>query len=237
MIAKIKTDNGIYDSIVFAILHNSWESKFVVFNQDFTHLQTINEFDRKNGYIVRNAFIYNSEKAVDWIDSKNTEGYKWVLNALDDNFNMQQLFDNGFIEKCKALQSAVKDCVWLDLKTETDIDGLMEAAFGFHDSYIKDMYTQSGKQYILFDTTWGCEILLELDGNAETNLFKGLGNTPVGDDLYPLILSSSMFFENGLTYWIDGGAKKSAVGLDKSQWYFFCASNVKWQLIISSATI
>ena len=142
-----------------------------------------------------------------------------------------QINDAAIIDKCKALQSAVKDRDWFEVKTNADINGLMEVAANFHDSYVKNMYVKDGKRYIRFDTTWGCEILFELDGNVDTNLFKDFGLVPIGDS-YPIITDSSMFFENNLIFWVDDKTVKSCLDLDKSVFHYFCANTVKWKLII-----
>ena len=225
MIAKIKTDKGIYDSIVFAIFKNGWESEALVFNQDYTYVQKVPMYKIIDSKIYREVFIYNTDEDGDWVNDEKYEGYTWILENLD------KVNDTAIFDKCKILQASVKDCDWFEIKDKSDIDGLMCVAIGFHDSYVKNIYVENEKQYIHFNTTWGCEILFELDGNAETNLVKGLGHMMIGDD-YPLILDSSMFFDNNLIYWVDDDRFDSSADLDKSEYYYFCANRIKWKLII-----
>lgn len=226
MIAKIKTKSGLYDSIVFAIFNRGWKSEVIVFNQDYSALQSVKIWQPK-----RNVFIYNTEKDDGWVDKQKVEGYGWVLENVTRKFFKIKINDTAIIDKCKALQKTVEGCDCFDIKTKTDADSLLEVSFGFHDSYIKDMYVESGKQYIHFDTTWGCEILFELDGNVETNLFKDFGHIAIGDD-YPLIMDSAIFFENGIIFWVDDENVQCISDLDKSKFHYFCAENVKWKLII-----
>ena len=231
MIARIKTENGFYDSTVFAILNDGWKkSKVLVFSQDFTALQTVDMYSIKKGYHV-NVFVYNTEKGNNWVCDKKAEGYDWALKILAPKFSITQTVGSDILEKCRTLQATVKDFDWSEIKTEADIDGLMWASFGFHDSYVKDIYIRDGKQYILFDTTWDCEILFELDGNFETNLFKDYGHIAIGND-YPLISDSSMFFESNLIYWVDEDGIKSSSDFDKEDFRYFCANRVKWKLIV-----
>lgn len=227
MLAKVKTKNGFYNSIVFAIFNKGWKSEVIVFNQDYSALQLVKVWVPK-----RNIYIYNTEKDNDWIDKKKVAGYYWVLENITKKCFKTKINDTAIFDKCKALQATVEDSDWFNIKTQTDVDGLMEVSFGFHDSYVKDIYIESGKQYIIFDTTWGCEILFELDGNIETNLFKDFGHIAIDGD-YPLIMDSSMFFENGLIHWVADESIQCSLDLDKSKSHYFCANSVKWKLIIS----
>ena len=224
MIARIKTKNGFYDSIVFALFKRNRKSSVVVFNQNYDALLLVKMWSSK-----RNVFIYNVEKGDGWIEKKQVEGYDWVLKNVSKKF-FKTVINQDILDRCRALQTTVAECDWFEIKNSVDISGLMECAVSFHDSYLKDMYEHAQKQYILFDTTWGCEILLELEGNIETNLYKEFGRVPVGDE-YPLIYDSSMFFENGLLYWIDDASIRSSLNLDKSKRHYFQAKNVKWKLI------
>lgn len=225
MIAKIKINKEIYDSIVFAIFKNGGESEALVFNQDCTSVQKVHMYKILDKKIYREDFIYNTDEGSDWVSNEKYEGYNWILENLD-KVNGTDIF-----EKCKILQASVKDCDWFEIKDKSDIDGLMCVAIGFHDSYVKNIYVENGKQYIHFNTTWSGEILFELDGNAETNLAKGLGHMMIGD-YYPLILESSMFFDNNLIYWVDDDRFGCSADLDKFEYYYFCANRINWKLII-----
>lgn len=225
MIAKIRTDNGFYNSIVFAIFNKSWKSQVIVFNQDYTALQFVRIFDRK-----RNVYIYNTETNSDWIDNKKVKGYQWVLDKISRKLFKTEI-DQSVLPQCRELQATVEQSDWIELKTKYDVEGLMEIAFGFHDAYVKDMYVESGKQYIHFDTTWSCEILFELDGSIETNLIKDFGRIAIGN-YFPTIFDSAIFFENNMIYWVDESACENSSDLDKSQYRYFCANQVKWKPII-----
>ena len=198
MIAKIKTNKGIYDSIVFTIFKNGWESEALVFNQDYTTVQKVPMYKILDRKIYREVFIYNADEDSDWVNDEKYECYNWILENLD-KVNNTDIFD-----KCRTLQASVKVCDWFEIKDKSDIDGLMSVAIGFHDSHVENIFTEEGKHYIHFDTTWGGEILFKLDSNVETNLVKGLSHMMIGDD-YPLILDSSMFFDGNRIF-------KSTVG-------------------------
>lgn len=230
MIAKIRTINGFYKSIVFAIYNKGWSSEVLVFNHDYTSLNFV-----KIWMPSRNVIIYNADKE-GWVTKRKAEGYDWVLENVTRKFFKTKINETAILDKCKALQTTVKDCEWFDIKNETDVEGLMYASLSFHDSYIKDMYKDGEKQYIHFDTTWGSEILFELDGNIKTNLFKDYGSITIGND-FPIILDSTIIFENDLIYWVEDWSIEKISEIQESNTHYFCAKNVKWKLIISDSTI
>lgn len=230
MIAKIRTINGFYNSIVFAIYNKGWSSEVLVFNQDYTSLHFV-----KIWIPCKNVFIYNADKE-GWVTKRKAEGYDWVLENVTRKFFKTKINETAILDRCKAMQTTVKDCEWFDIKNETDVEGLMYASLSFHDSYIKDMYMDGEKQYIHFDTTWGSEILFELDGNIKTNLFKDYGRIAIGNE-FPIILDSTIIFQNDLIYWVEDWSIEKISEIQESKVHYFCAKNVKWKLIISDSAI
>lgn len=224
MIAKVRGEDKFYNSIVFAIYNTGWKSEALVFNQDYTALQFV-----KMWLPYRNIFIYNADK-VGWITKKKIEGYDWVLENVTRKFLKTEI-NEVILDKCKELQATVEECEWFDINNKDDIDNLMCVSLNFHDSYVKNMYEDGGKQYIHFNTTWGCEILFELDGNANTNLFKDYGAVIV-DNVYLDIMDSTMFFQDNLIYWVDDDSITSSDEIQKKKAYYFYAEKVKWKLII-----
>lgn len=229
MIAKVRSENELYDSIVFAIYKKGWASEVLVFNRNYTALQFV-----KIWIPDRNVFIYNAEKN-GWIIKKKIEGYDWILENVNRKFFKTKI-NEAILDKCKELQATVNECEWLDINNKIDVDGLIYASLDFHDSYIKNMYTDNGKQYIHFNTTWGCEILFELDGKVKTNLFKHYGAI-AKDNEYSEIFESAMFFQDNLIYWVDDGSVTNADEIQKKNSRYFYAEKVKWKLIIDDIKI
>lgn len=224
MIARIRNGNGFYDSIVFAIYNNGWRTKALVFDRSLTYLRFV-----KFWLPSRNVFIYNTEKE-NWIKKLKSEGYDWVLKSLHGKLFKTKI-NKDMLCRCKEVQASVKRCEWFEIKNEKDIDGLMYAALDFHDSYVKKMHADGDKQYVVFDTTWGCDILFELDGKVETSLSEN-SVTMAQDNECLEILDSIMFIQDGLIFWVADNSYTSADEIQKDKDIYFCAQSVRWKLII-----
>lgn len=107
MIAKIRTENGIYNSIVFAIFNKGRESEAIVFNQDYTALQSVKFWSRKFFSYKRNIYIYNCEKDDAWVSNNKVEGYDWVLDNATNKFN-KLVVNDAILDRCKEMQSTVR---------------------------------------------------------------------------------------------------------------------------------
>lgn len=226
MIARIKTKNGCYDSAVFALFQKGRNWRAVVLNRNYNALETVNICPNK-----RKFFLYDTVKGEGWITERHAEGYDWVLKNTARSL-FKTVFRPPILTKCKSLQETVKKREWFSIETEDDLSGLMACAFHFHDSYVKNIDHQGETRYIRFDTTWHCEIILELVGNIQTNLFQNFGRSPDENGEYITISDSSMFIEHGRTYWVDEASVQSSSELEKTDFHFFCADSVRWKLII-----
>ncbi len=229
MIAKVRGENGFYNSIVFAVYKEGWSSEVLVFNEDYTALRFVKMWKPN-----RNIFIYNADND-GFIKKKKIEGYELVLENVTKNFFKTKIND-VILDRCKELQEKVENSEWFYINNKADVDGLMYASCNFHDSYVKTAYQDGGKHYIHFDTTWGCEILFELEGNVKTNLFEGYGHIVI-DNEYLQIYDSAMFFQDDLIYWVDDCDITSSDEIQKQKAYYFCAEKVKWKLIITDSKI
>lgn len=229
MIARIRTENGFYNSIVFAVFKKGWlrGREVLVFNRDYTNLQLVNMWVPKI-----NALIYNIEKGDNWVVKKKLEGYDWIINNITRKFS-KFIIKNVDLNKCKELQATVEDTDWFEIKNEADVRGLMDVAHDFFNAWVKEVYIQSNQLHICFDTTWGYEIVFKLDGNVETNLYKGFGNFRMDKELN-IIYGSTIFFGNDLIYWASDESVKSCKDLDKNKYYYFCANQIKWKIIIQN---
>lgn len=225
MIARIKTETGVYDSVVFAWYKKGWNSFVIVFDENYDALKPV-----KIWIPERRVFLYDMTRSDDWVVKKRVEGYDWVLKNISKKFFKIRI-NPTITDKCKELQSTVENCDWFEIKNKTDIEGLLACAVYFHDSHVEKLYRENDKQYIRFDDVWDCEILFELDGNIQTNLFENFGAVIDENGNFFVIMDSSMFIENGLIYWVDDEAVQKSSDIEKLKAYYFCANRVKWKLL------
>ena len=221
MIARIRTENGFYDSAVFAIFYQTNYSEALVFDNEYKRLKLQRFEDSSSGHILICVFIYDV-RTEDWIQNEQAEGYSWILG--------QEITDK-ILTHCKDIQSQIQFREWFEIKDKTDADGLLNAATYFHDAYVKDIYRNGETLCILFGA-WSCEVLIVLEGNIATNLVKGYGGTEI-DGGYPLIYESSVFFENGKIFWADYDEIKSFEQLEQYGCCYFSAEKVKWKFTLT----
>ncbi len=223
MIARVRTESGFYDSVVFAIFYNKNDSEAVVFDEGMTALKRV-RFNSICGHSIRRDVFLFDTREESWFRTEDKEGFDWLLGrALDDTL----------LDRCKGLQAQVNTPEWLDLKTQEDVDGMCDATVGLHDGYVKKIYRIGDKLYIRF-TAWSCEVLFELTGSPETNLIVGYGHMSIGNE-YPLIDDSSVFFENGKICWTDDFQVRSLADLKLSRPAYFLAEHIRWRLTLTSA--
>lgn len=221
MIARIRTENGFYDSAVFAIYYHKNYSEALVFNKEGSGLILKQFEDSSSGHILICIFIYDI-RTEDWTQNDQAEGYSWILG--------REITDE-ILTRCKNIQSRITAREWFEIKDKADADGLLNAATYFHDAYVKNIYRNGETLCILFEA-WSCEVLFVLEGNAATNLVEGYGGTMI-DDEYPLIFDSSIFFENGKIFWADCDEIESFEQLEEYGCCYFSAEKVKWKFTLT----
>lgn len=227
MIAKIKTATGVYDSIILGFLGNGWKTKVIVMSEDNSNLQIIKYYNPK-----RCVFVID-ENRNGWIKKNNFEGYEWVYKNLQKKFFKIHIKSDEIIYRCKELQSQIKIDEWHQIKDINGIINLDSVAVNFHDSAVENIINDNNKTIINF-SAWECNIVLELTGEVETNLYVGCGNCNVTDDGYiDCITESNMFFENGYIYWVNSDTVKNSKEIFTDNFNkYFKAQSVRWKIII-----
>lgn len=226
MVAKIKTKTGTYTSIVFGFLRNKWKTKAIVLNEDYTALNIIKFWNPK-----RAVFVFDNDRT-GWVENGEFEGYDWIYDKLSTKLFKQKISYAEIIDRCKEMQEKVKDVEWRVIENNKDIDDLDAAAINFHDACVNKLFKENDKLIIEFDA-WDCRIVLELEGDIETNLYINCGNSVTADGFWDGIFCSKMFFENGFIYWVnvDDITKSEEIFEDDFNRYFKC-KNVRWKIIV-----
>lgn len=130
------------------------------------------------------------------------------------------------------MQSLIKDNEWHCIKDIKDLNDLDAAALNFHDAFVENIVNDNNKTTIDFHA-WDCNIILELTGGIESNLYFGCGDTLTDDDYWDGITGSNVFFEDGYIYWVNSYIIKNSRDIFKEGHdRYFKARNVRWKIII-----
>lgn len=230
MIAKIRTEDAFYDTMVFAIFNDGWNSEIIGFDEIFQNLIFIRFWAKKGLSLAgnRNIFIYDTNTIDEtWERLEKTSGFSWLIS------NEEQVkciragieIDDKILDKCLSLQSLIKTQDYYDICNEQDIKNLMTVAMGFHDSYVEAIHTHQDETIILMNTTWGCKIEFTLRSVLHNDLEVGYGKS--GE-----IFDASVFIENGVIFWVDEDSINSYSEIANNNKYF-SAKEVRWKLFIT----
>jgi len=226
MIARIRTNkNEIYDTIVFAIIHNQWKSKIIGFNKDCNKLEYIDIF-RNHKSLIRNVFIIDS-KMKDWVKEKDIEGYYWIINdkKLLKKIKKKKEINEELFSKCKELQSEVCIKEWNSIESYDDIENILTASIGFHETIIERIERKSENEIVevKFNNPWGCNIIIRFEDEVDFKCVEGYGDNKE-------IIMASLFFDNGYIYWVDNELYTSEDM--RSSYYFFKSKKAAWKIDI-----
>lgn len=232
MIAKIKTKNGVYSSVIFGLLVKGWATKAIIMNESNTALEIVGYWKTNiRGVIDRNVFEIDSDKD-GWIKRDGFEGYDRIYQRLKRGLFKTKIDADDILDKCKEMQSKVTDQEWYYIKTEKDIKDLDALALNFHDASVEKIDGNEDKTVIEF-YIWSGRLIVELEGGVKTNLYAGCGHTSRKDGRFDEIYESDMFFENGYFYWVNAeGVKSSEEIYEHDDNVHFRAKNVRWKVVI-----
>ncbi len=231
MIAKIKTKNGVYSSVVFGVISGGRNIQAIIMNESNTALQIIDYWKSNMKGIERIVFEIDSDTD-GWIRTKNFEGYDWICQRLKGGWFKTKIDADDILDKCKEMQSKITDSEWHNVKTEKDIKDLDALALNFHDAAVEKIDGNEEKTVIEF-YIWSGRLIVELEGDVGTNLYVGCGQTAREDGRFDEIYESDMFFENGSFYWINAeGVKNSEEIYKHNDIVYFKAKNVRWKVVI-----
>ena len=162
--AIVVNDNGTtYESPILAFKNNGMKTQVIGFNQSFDKIELINMWGSASDSIRRNVFIVENDfgtECDDWV------GFDCVINNENLFVDLQSNGSAG-IEKYPVLKKFCKRIILpsaFEVKTDKDINALMDVSFGFHDSSICEYAENENSIAVRFDTTWGCYITVIFEG-------------------------------------------------------------------------
>ena len=222
MIARIREEDGWYDSAVFAIYNHKNHAEVLVFDKEGRELKRV-PFTSIICHSIRiDVFIFDT-RTENWVRKQKNEGYDWLLGHEGDG---------DVLERCKELQANIHVPEWFEIGNRDDVEGLISGTMGLHDAYVKKIYWRGEKLHLLF-AAWSCEVLFELTGSPETNLCEGYGHMSIGDE-YPLIDGTSVFFEDGKVCWTDYEDAHSFADREKYGCAYFLAEKIRWKFTLTN---
>jgi len=230
MIAKVKSQNRIYDTIIFAIINDSWNSKIIGFDENIERIQFIRYWEKDGLFLGtrRNVYVYDT-KILDnsWVNDEKISGFSWIINdkKLMNKIKKEKTIDVEIMRKCHLLQSHIKTKEYQDICNEQDIENLLSVSLGFHDSYVESLNQSQDETVILMNTTWGCKIEFILKQVQFCNLEVEYGN--LGE-----IFDANIFIEGDHIYWVDDRSVSSSIEIG-NDFKYFSAKQVRWRLIVS----
>lgn len=241
MFAKIITsENKKYYSEIFAMFSNGWDSTVITYNNETSKFEVIN-FYEKTPSLTRKVFIFDFSKE-DFVKFdtiklgafktlKNGEGYSWLLGdvkLLNAIINGKEV-EESYKELGRKCNERLDLQEWRYIKNEKDIQGLLSAAFDFHDSYITNITLvnhvfepERPRIEVVFEGCWGPAITLIFMGDLD--LHFTLDDDRCMGELY----EANIFFENDKIYWTDSEAK-SFEEIDEEDIYF-SGKVLKWKM-------
>lgn len=225
MIARIKTkDNVFYDTVVLAKIKDGWDSKIIGFNKDIDRLELINIWNTEKS-IVRNVFIIDTQKEY-WVLNENIEGLEWILNDtnLMSKIKNKEKIDKSILDKCKEMQDNILVKEWNIIETNSDVDDILTASLGFHDSFVEkiNILNDNNLVEVTFDA-WSCKIIIRFENDVEIKCEELYGQ--MGE-----IFDASIFFEDNFIYWVDCEIESSKD--IKQDFCFFKSRKAYWKIEI-----
>lgn len=141
----------------------------------------------------------------------------------------KKVFINVYIDKAVNVNNLIDNSEWHYVKNQKDVEDLMAASWGFHDSYLadikylkKEFYNDPTKIQFLFTGCWECNILLEFERDVLMYFISDDENS--GE-----ILNSNIIFDNGFVYWGDECIKDISEITD--EYTYIRGRSLKWKMI------
>lgn len=232
MIAKIKTKDGkTYDSAVFAVCWDGWETRVVAFDEKLETLRIVYMYDAPPGKRgVTKLFIVDVEER-DFVQIGKWKGLSCLLEeeSLLKTIEQGKALSETIMRKCRAMQEEVCISEWYEIKDSDSVKNLMSATWYFHDGLILRAERQGADAEIDIEI-WEDVIRLKLT-NAQLSEKCAEGYGSLGE-----IFEASVFFENGLIYWTDFESCTSTDEIKENDCWF-SAEKICWKLLIEESGV
>ncbi len=159
----VNESGSTYVSPIFAFKYDGLESEVIGLNEDFDKIKLIKMWGNNLDATRRNVFIIENDFNTSEVD---LVGFDWVINDKK-LFEALQSQGNVSVDEFPLFKDFCKKIILPDtfeIKTQKDINALMDVSFGFHDSSICEYAENENSITVRFDTTWGCYITVIFEG-------------------------------------------------------------------------
>ncbi len=223
MIARVKTADGTaYDTVVFAVIRDSFSSRIIGFDEEYTTLEYINIY-HSSPSIVQNVIFMDSSKD-GWIDNGLMSGYDFIIgnDTLLRLIKQDRYIPESILQRCIDMQSEVCIPEWIEVCDSESAENLLSAAGGFHDGVITGVEWHNGRCDVTFKV-WGGSVTLRCT-SCETSQ-----NCQVGFGEWGEIFDAGIFFEGGRTIWVDECSVTSTADVTEDCCYV-SADKIFWKI-------
>ena len=230
MYAIVREGEGkFYTSMVFGYYKSSDKTDlnnryWIVLNKAKTALVKQHVLQQNTKYLIPMVLITDADET-DWNKiNENEESVDFLptcelLSLIDSDTLPSEL-----TRKCIEMDKAYRFESIRTINSSEDIRDLEWVSGGFHDAYIKQIYSSENSLYILFDGTWGCKIEVWFEGDIS---YDTSSRDPEKFD--PYWMGSTVSIENGFVYLIDD--KDVSVNDLNSDYCWFKAKTMKYRVI------
>lgn len=199
MIAKVKSESGkVYDTVVFALLLDGWDSKMIGFDEELRTLRELPYYYLSPERHIHQLFAFIDSDETGWAEKESVSGVEWLVSRpeLLEQIHKGEPLPEEILTRCKALQNEMDLPEWREVVPGKAREDLLLASGNFHDGVIAAVEWMGDSACISIEV-WGAVIHLRLEhAELSENCVVDYGN--MGE-----ILDSSVFFENGRVYWAD----------------------------------
>lgn len=223
MIARIKKNGIVYDTVVFAFFTDGWKTKIIGFNETFQTLEYISFYDKTHPYIHQQMIIIDgSEK--EWIKNDKSKGYDWIVNdtQLLKLIKKSRDIPDDILSRCLEMQENIHIPDWFEVTDKKSAENLLGAGGYFHDGNIEDITVENGETVIAI-SVWGGKVRFRLK-EAELSDSCQIGYGSMGE-----IYDSNIFFEDNRIFWTDS---EDVTCKDElyDDFCYFSASKMLWNV-------
>ena len=239
MYVRIKYQNKIYYSYVFAHFECDYMPQYVVYDPVDDKFDIVAYFSKKCdghrqvGFMNENEndFVYKKELKLNMGLVNKCAGYSWLIENVDliKDIEEGKPISEEYVRIAKEMNSTIDPDAWNEVVTEEDAEDMMNHVGGFHDWYLVGMECKSdpydcfvdSKLQLRFTSQAAFDVLLEFEGGIYVKYGFYSSNE---------IYLSSIVFNKEHKYWVDGEEELNFEDIE--QYQYIQGNKLRWKFIL-----